>query len=575
MGFTKRVSKRRGAMCMTLAGVTAAGLLMWRAAGPLKAQVPAQANMDWPLYGNDWANSRFQPVDQINPLNVGNLKPAWVFHTGLHDPQASMEVSPIVSNGVMYISDGHDEVFALKADTGEQIWKYHPNDLPPFNQLALCCSRNNRGVALGDGKVFLGRLDATLVAIDQQNGAQLWRTVVEDYTKSFSITMAPQFINGKVIIGVSGGEYMTRGHVDAYDSKTGKLIWRFYTTDPKSFAGDSWKTGGGPVWQTPAFDASLGMLYVTTGNVGPDINGEDREGQNLYTACIVALDIETGTLKWYFQEVHHDLWDYDSTPPAVLFTLNGTPALAHAGKSGFLFILNRKTGTPLFPVIEKPVPTSPSWQHPWPTQPESSIESLTPHQVFSVPPGYTAGPMWAVPQTTPLVMQPGSEGGLEWPPLAYSPRTQFVYYGTRYVPQVYQTAPGNTGGTLPGWGSTTDDVPGIQEFGVYGAVNAQTGKIAWQMKVANPADSGMLVAGDLVFFGETQGVLRAVNAATGKVLWTFAISEVQGAGSPTAAPVAYQVNGREFIANAFGGNPNEGDTNIKGDALIAFSLPKQ
>lgn len=558
-----------GAAIIALAALS---LFLTHTAGPLKAQ-GSPANVDWPFYGNDAANTRFQGIDQINVSNVAGLKPAWVFHTNLHDPNASMEMSPIVVNGVMYVTDGHDEVFALNAATGEQMWKYHPDDMPPLSQLSLCCSRNNRGVAVGDGRVFLGRLDATLVAIDQQNGAQLWRTVVDDHTKAYSITMAPQLIGGKVIIGVAGGEYMARGHVDAYDAKTGKLIWRFYTTDPNTFANESWKHGGGPVWQTPAFDPGLGMLYVTTGNAGPDINGQFREGTNLFTACIVALDIETGQIKWYFQEVHHDLWDYDATPPALLFDVNGTPAVAHVGKSGFLFILNRKTGKPLFPVAEMPVPTTPAWQHPWPTQPESSVESLTPHQVFSVPAGFTAAPMWTVPQTTPLVMQPASEGGLEWPPLAYSPRTRFIYHGARYVPQVFQTAPGNFGGTLPGWGSTTDDVPGITEFGVYGAVNTTTGKIAWKMNVADPSDSGMLVAGDLVFFGETQGLFHGVNAATGKVLWTFDATKLRGAGSPTAAPIAYMVNGHEFIVNAFGGNPNEGDANISGDAVIAFGLP--
>jgi quinohemoprotein ethanol dehydrogenase len=307
-------------------------VFLWRTTGLAKADSPK--NIDWPLYGNDPANTRYQNVDQINPSNVKKLKPAWIFHTKNQDKQASLEVSPIVIKGTMFVTDGDDEVFALNAATGQQKWEYHPNDLPPFSQLSLCCSRNNRGVAVGDGKLYLGRLDATLVALDAETGAQLWRSVVDDFTAGYSITMAPQFINGKVIVGVAGGEYLIRGHVDAYDAKTGARLWRFFTTDPKSFAGDSWQTGGGPVWQTPAFDASLGMLYVSTGNVGPDINGQEREGMNLFTACIVALDIQTGKLQWYFQEVHHDLWDYDSTPPAVLFMLNGTPALGHAGKSG-------------------------------------------------------------------------------------------------------------------------------------------------------------------------------------------------------------------------------------------------
>jgi quinohemoprotein ethanol dehydrogenase len=571
MKLTTRIPARLSAPGMLLlVGFVVLCLLSWRSAGPARADAPT--NIDWPFYGNDPANTRFQNVDQINPSNVAKVRPAWVFHANNHDNMASLEVSPIVVNGTMYITDGDDDVFAVNAATGQQIWAYHPQDMPPFSQLALCCFRNNRGVAVRDGKVFLGRLDATLVALDAATGVQLWRTVVDDFGKSYSITMAPQYINGKVIVGVAGGEYLIRGHIDAYDANTGKRIWRFFTTDPESFAGDSWQTGGGPVWQTPAFDSHLGMLYVSTGNVGPDINGQDREGMNLYTACIVALDIQTGKLRWYFQEVHHDLWDYDSTPPAVLFTLNGTPAIAHAGKTGFLFILDRRTGAPLFPVTEKPVPTTPAWQHPWPTQPESSVESLTPHSVGSVPAGFTAAPMWTVPQMTPLVMQPASEGGLEWPPMAYSPRTKFVYHGARYIPQVFRTAPGNVGGTLPGWGSTTNDVRGIGEYGLYGAVDTTTGKIAWKITVGNPAGSGMLVAGDLVFFGEPVGLFYAVNAGSGQILWTFDATTIKGAGGANAAPIAYVVNGREFIANAFGGNQNE-DPTIVGDSVVAFALP--
>lgn len=571
MLFPNRISLRMRRAAFFVFPAAALAVLLWRTAGPAKTH--ADVDLDWRFYGNDPANTRYQNVDQINPSNAARLEPAWVFHTNNHDPKASLEVSPVVVNGTMYVTDGDDEVFALNAATGTPLWSYHPADMPPLSQIPLCCSRNNRGVAAGGGKLYLGRLDATLVALDAGTGVQLWRTVVDDYTRGYSITMAPQIVGGKVIVGVSGGEYEVRGHVDAYDAATGTLLWRFYTTDPGSYAGDSWKRGGAPVWQTPAFDASLGMLYITTGNTGPDINGEARAGTNLYAVCVVALKIGTGKPVWHFQEVHHDLWDYDATPPALLFDLNGTPALGHAGKSGFLFILDRRTGKPLYPVAEVPVPTTPKWQHPWPTQPESSIESLTPHAVSAVPPGYTAAPMWAVPQTTPLVIQPGSEGGLEWPPMAYSPRTRFVYYGTRYVPQVYQTAPGNVGGTLPGWGSTTDDVPGIKEFGVYGAIDTTTGKIAWKMRVTDPADSGMLVAGDLVFFGETSGKFHAVNAASGQVLWTFNTASVKGAGSPTGGPIAYLANGGEFVANAFGGNPNEGSDSIPGDAVIAFAVP--
>jgi quinohemoprotein ethanol dehydrogenase len=555
-----------GAMVLCLG---AAALRFYK---PVLPTAKAADGMDWRYYGNDPANTRFQNIDQVTTANASTLTPAWIFHTGVHDPMASMETSPLVVEGTMYVTTGLDDVFALDAATGKQQWAYHPADMPPIDQLDLCCSRNNRGVAYGDDRLYLGRLDATLVAIDAERGQQLWKVAVDNYQNGYSITMAPQYIDGLVIVGVAGGEYLIRGHVDAYDAETGRLVWRFYTTEPTTWAGDSWKTGAAPVWQTPAFDKSLGMVYLSTGNTGPDINGTNRAGTNLYAVCMVALDIRSGKLRWYFQEVHHDIWDYDATPPVVLFTLNGTPAIAHAGKSGYMFILDRRNGKPLYQVNETPVPTTPAWQHPWPTQPESIIESLTPHSVASVPPGYIAAPQWTPPQETAYVMQPGSEGGLEWPPMAYSPRTHFVYHHARYVPQAFQTTQSNvTGGNYPGWGSTTDDVPGIGEYGIYGAVDTTTGKVAWKIKTPDPGDSGFAIAGDVAFFGENSGLFHAVNAATGAVLWTFDGTSVPGGGGSTAAPIAYMAHGTEFIANAFGGNPGE-DTPL-GDAVIAFSLP--
>jgi quinohemoprotein ethanol dehydrogenase len=394
---------------------------------------------------------------------------------------------------------------------------------------------------------------------------------VDDWHNSYTMTIAPKYINGMVIVGTSGGEYLTRGHVDAYDAKTGNHIWRFYTTEPTTWAGNSYLQGGAPVWHNPTFDPKLDLLYVATGNAGPDINGVPRAGVNLYTVAVVALNAKTGALAWYYQESHHDLWDYDATSPIVLFSLNGTPALAHQGKTGFTFILDRRTGTPLYPVNEVAVPTVPEWQNPWPTQPESTVESLTPHSVEPVPAGYTAAPMWAPPQEQPLVMQPADEGGQEWPPSAYSPRTKFLYQHARYIPRVFQTSPTNiSGGNFPGWGSTTDDVTGITEYGLVGAVDTTTGKIAWQIKLTDPPDCGWVVAGDVGFFGEVNGMFHGVDAATGQILWTFNALTIPGAGGATAGPIAYMVDNREYIAMPFGGKPPDAPV---GDAVIAFTLP--
>jgi len=240
------------------------------------AQEHEDTDLNWRYYGNDPGNMRYQNVDQINTSNVSQLKPAWVFHTGVHDKDASMETTPLVLNGVMYLSSGHDDVFAVNAARGTQIWAYHPTDMPPLSQLPLCCARNNRGVAQGQGRLYLARLDATLVALSQETGKQLWKTTVDDWHNGYTMTIPPQYVNGMVIVGVSGGEYFIRGHVDAYNAKTGSLVWRFYTTDPNTFAGDSWKQGGAPVWQNPSFDLGLGMLYFSVGNAGPDINGVPR-----------------------------------------------------------------------------------------------------------------------------------------------------------------------------------------------------------------------------------------------------------------------------------------------------------
>ena len=534
-------------------------------------QLKAQEDVNWRYYGNDLANTRFQNIDQVTTSNASQLKVAWVFHTGVTDSTTAFEATPIVINGTMYVSTGHDDVFALNAATGRQIWAYHPTDMPPLSSLPVCCNNDNRGVAVGQGLVFEARLDATLVALNIGNGKQVWKATVDDWHNGYTMTIAPQYINGMVIVGTSGGEYLTRGHVDAYDAKTGNHIWRFYTTEPTTWAGNSYLQGGAPVWHNPTYDPRLGTLYVATGNAGPDINGAPRAGLNLYTVAVVALNVKTGAVKWYYQESRHDLWDYDATSPVVLFDLNGTPALAHQGKTGFTFILDRRTGTPLYPVNEVAVPTTPEWQNPWPTQPESTIESLTPHSVESVPAGYTAAPMWTPPQEQPLVMQPADEGGQEWPPDAYSPRTKFLYQYARYIPRVFQTSPTNiTGGNFPGWGSTTDDVTGITEYGIVGAVDTTTGKIAWQIKVPDPPDCGWVVAGDVAFFGEVNGLFHAVDAATGNMLWTFNALTVPGAGGATAGPIAYMVDNREYIAMPFGGNPPDAPV---GDAIIAFALP--
>ena len=539
---------------------------------------------DWATYGHDPGGMRYVDVDQITPDNASKLEPAWILHTGVANGQTSFESQPIVVDGVMYVSSPHDHVFAIDAASGEVKWTYNPDDMPSLNELAICCGQTNRGVAVGDGKVFIGRLDAQLVALDETSGKVAWQVPVTDWREKWTETMAPLFVDGKVIIGASGGEFLNRGFVDAYDAKSGEQLWRFYTVpgfgEPgnETWAGDSWRTGGATVWSTPVADLDLGLLYITTGNAAPDENGSARAGDNLYATSVVALDLNTGTYRWHFQEVHHDLWDYDAVQPAHLFTLEKdgekTPALGHANKNGNYFILDRRDGTPLYDVTEQAVPTEPSWQHPSPTQPDPATEPLIPQEVDKAPDGITAAPMWTPPQEQPHLIQPGFEAGPEWSASAYSPRTKYAYIQAGgYEPWLYhatetlQNSLGSTG---------VDAIPGVTNYGLFDAMDTTSGKLAWQIKTPQKVVSGVAVAGDLVFFGESNGQFNAVDAKSGDIVWTYK-PDGKGIGGANGSPAVYTVDGREYVVMTFGGNNQvrSGQISPTGDAVIAFALPEE
>jgi PQQ-dependent dehydrogenase (methanol/ethanol family) len=564
---------------------------------PLFAQ-----EVDWAYYGNDVSNSRFQNIDQITTSNISQLKPAWVFHTGV-GASAGMEMSPIVVDGVMYITASDDEVFALNPATGAQLWKYTPTDMPALSTLPFAI--NNRGVAYGQGLIFDARMDAKLVALNAKTGKVAWEATVDLPSNEAGMTLAPQYIvaNGgkqaEVIVGVVLGEAGVRGHLDAYDATTGKLLWRFWTTEPDSWAGDSYLHGGGAIWATPSFDPTLNMVYFGVGNatgsgVGPsDFLGGSRAGANLYTNCAVALDATTGELQWFFQTTHHDLWDSDLGQPTVLFNWNGVPAIGFTPKSGWTWILDRASGESLFPYQEVAIPTAAdsAFQNAWPTQPISSIDSLVEHIVEpgTLPAGMAAAPAYATPGTTVMARQPGLSGGVNWPPAAYSPRTNFLYSHAFYEPNAWGIANSvdtpvchavglaslycgiseATGGVL--LSASGGGLYGVNH-GVYGAINTVTGKIAWTIPILTSTPySGMAVAGDLVFFGDSGGLFYAASAATGEILWVFDAYTEPGAGGADASPAVYEVGGVEYVVYPFGGNPATIST--LGDAVIAFALP--
>jgi quinohemoprotein ethanol dehydrogenase len=594
---------------------------------------------DWRNYGNDLANTRFQPIDQINPSNVGKLKVAWVFHTGVLDPLAALEASPIAVGGRLFITDGHDNVFALNAATGKMLWKFPGFSTEQTAQFFLCCGQLNKGVAFGDGMVFVGRFDDSIVALNAATGKLVWTTTVANWHDRVSINSAPQFVRDEagnrdlVIISLSGGEFEIRGHVFALNAKTGQVAWDFSTTLPASFAGQSFLTGGAAVWNPPAIDPELGLVYLSVGNAAPDILGENRSGANLFATSITAVDVHKGQPVWSFQTVHHDIWDYDSAQPPVLFTLEKDgkqfQALGHCAKTGQYFILDRRTGKPIFAVTERPVPKGPTFQNAAPTQPFSAVEPLTPlsfdqltaveqPEVATITAAFSSflapgqsqvalSPQYTPPDETLRLIMPGDNGGCEWNPAAFSPRTKFVYYGARHDPDLFKTHPANTdlipqpaNGALHLGSNFINHVPGARPFGIYGATDTRTGKVVWKIRTASPAKGGMLAAGDLVFWGEGSGKFRAADARTGAILFTYDGPHdptQQNIGGAQANPVAYMVDGREFIVNAFGGNvPDRSITangnclgiepgqttrdlstcaNPVGDAFIAFALASE
>jgi len=301
-------------------------------AAPHSGGAPTADN--WPTYGGNLYNQRYSALDRITTGNVRGLKAAWSYHTGTFSAATSFQSSPVVVDGVLYLTGPHSHVAALDARTGKELWQYvpHYDDLTKF---PLCCGQVNRGVAVGGGKVFVAQLDAKLTALDQKTGGVLWSIPVGDPRQGYSETAAPLYHDGRVYIGVAGGEYEVHGYVSAYAAATGTMLWRFYTVPkPGEFgsatwpAGSSiWKHGGGGVWMTPVLDPELGLLYILVGNPSPDLDGAVRAGDNLFTDSIVALDMRTGQRRWHFQQVHHDIWDYDPASPTMLFdtNANGTP----------------------------------------------------------------------------------------------------------------------------------------------------------------------------------------------------------------------------------------------------------
>ena len=546
------------------------------------ADLTALPTTGWLTNGGDLFNRRYSPLTEINRDNVADLKAVW--RTRLNGSGVgamySGEAQPIVHEGVLYVVTGADDVFAISVESGEILWTYAASLDPEID--VICCGWTSRGVGLGDGRVYVGQLDGKLVALDQQSGAVLWSVQAERWQEGFSITSAPLYYDGFVITGFAGAEYGIRGRVKAFDARSGSLAWTFYTVPGPGEVGhdswpgtnDVWQHGGASVWQTPAVDPDLGLLYFSTGNPGPDFNGAVRAGDNLFSASIVAIEAKTGAYRWHFQQVHHDLWDYDAPSPVVLFDIEidgeVRKALAQASKTGWVYILDRETGQPLVGIEERPVPQE-ARQATARTQPYPVGDAFVPQSVAIPPEGFrlvNEGRIFTPFWTEPIVARPGQGGGANWPPSSYDPRTGYLYVCASDRPGVFrggdidhEIAPdgeryvGGAFGTVP-FGVT----------GIFAALDMRTNRLVWQQAWPERCYSGSVAtAGELVFVGRSDGRLTALDSTSGALLWAFQT----GAGVNAPASV-FEQGGQQYVVVLSAGNLFAGSSH--GDSVWLFSL---
>ncbi len=579
-------------------------LLFYLFSQPACAAVKLTDSSDWPLYGRTYDNQRFSPLSQVNSSNVDRLRLAWRFNTGKF---GSFQTSPVIRDGVMYITTPYNDVIALRADTGKVLWRYR-HDLADGS---FCCGPANRGPALTADKVYSVTIDARLIALERNTGKLLWDVEITDADAGkaeqldpllgvdelqgarqsgqtgYTANLAPQVFADKVLVGISGagyglhmdleqdGEYVLsvgglsggghglRGFIVAYDTETGTEIWRWYSTAESGWQGkwreetrygvalnrdlkaerranktyaDTWRYGGGSIFTTPAIDPELGLVYIGTGNPSPQMDASTRPGDNLYTVSLVALEADTGKLRWHYQQVPHDRWGYDVASPPLLFDLveNGKTirAVGQASKLGWFFIHDRQTGK----LIRRS---------------EAFIEQEN---------------LFARPSSAGVRIVPGTLGAVSWSPAAYHPGLQQVYIAGIYQPSLFYSRKLEPKPGAP-WQSYTffrkADEP---DWGVLSAIDVVSGKLSWQQKVARPMVGGALVtAGDLVFAGEGNGRFVAYDAHTGAPLWQH--ESEYGVNAP---PVSYMLNGKQYITVAAGGNSLFGYK--VGDEILTFTL---
>ncbi len=539
---------------------------------------------NWITNGGNIFNQRYSPLALIDKDNVARLKPSWRTHLNGSgtDSKYSGQAQPIVYDGVIYVPTGANDVFALDVDTGKILWTYEAHLDEGIT--AVCCGWESRGVAIGDGKVFAGQLDGKLVALDHATGKVVWSVQAETNADGFSITTAPLYYDGLVITGFAGGDRAGRGRVKAFDARTGKLKWTFYTIpgpgelghDTWPSTNDTWKNGGAAVWQTPAIDPELGLVYFSTGNPGPDLNGSVRPGDNLFSVSIVAIEAKTGKYRWHFQQVHHDLWDYDSPNPVVLFdaVYDGVlrKGIVEIGKTGYVYILDRVTGKPLVGIEERPVPQEPR-QATAATQPIPLGDEVIPHEIDIEPEGFklvNKGRIFTPFWDTPVVVKPLGTGGANWPPSSYDPETNLFYVCTGDGAAAYTTKEGGVEWVMPKPGGRYFGGEYIRSRvprrGVLAAVDVRTNRLAWRQQWGELCYAGSIVTrGGLLFIGRNDGRLQALDKSDGTLLW-----EYETDAGIHAAVSTFERGGKQYVVALSAGGFFPGTT--RGDSVYLFAL---
>ena len=496
----------------------------------------AKEPQNWMTYSGDYSGKRFSALDQINAANAHNLQAKWAYQTA---GAGRIETTPLVVDGILYATAQDDRAFALDARTGRPIWMYQhqvPTDIRP------CCGHVNRGLAILGGKVFLATLDAHVIALDAKTGAVIWDVISADYRAGHSYTLAPLAVKNLIVVGISGGEYGIRGFIDAYDADTGARKWRFWTVpgpgEPghDTWEGDSWKVGGAPAWNTGTYDPKTNQIFWPTGNPSPSNRGEGREGANLYSNSLLALNADTGKLNWYFQFTKHDEHDWDATEIPILIDAGGKHLIGQANRNGFFYLLDRSDG--------KLISANAYGKQTWSDTKDSN--------------GLPVAKKEASPTLEGHTVCPGALGTTNWYPPTYDPQTNLFYVTSRDQCDIFSTAPQAYEAGHAYYGSAYFPSEDAEPYlGFLKMIDPATGEVKQKFQHNSPTWSGLVsTAGGLVFSGDAEGNFIAFDAKSLKPLWHF-----QMGGAVYAAPMAFAVDGKEFVAIA------------AGSALYAFALP--